>query len=1079
MQNSILKNLLAAGVAVLALALGTSAFAQGITTSGINGFVTDKSGKPVDGAVVTVLHEPSGTRAVTTTHATGHYNLEGLRVGGPYTVSVEAKEFQPQSEKDINLSAGQEQTINFMVSSEVVKMEAVVVTETRDTTFDTAKMSTGTTFNTQEVSDVPTVRQDVQDLAVLDSRLSLTENTTQVEFAVSAQGQNSRFNSFLIDGVQSNDPFGLNANGFASLRSPVPLSALASISFDFEPYSPKFTGFTGVLINAVIKSGTNDFHGSVYGFYTGKSAFLRGKNPVTGIHDQLQERTEGASFSGPIIKNKLFFYLHWVNFERIQAAPGEVFFPDPTVAAQIAATAQSFGYNAGTVGGTDAVSKQKTYIAKLDWNINDSQRATLTYRRTDSTTPNFSDFNYTTATSFSNHWYQARRVHDVFGLQLNSQWTPNFQTEAVAQYAKYNGTAAPNGKPMAEIYVNGVTGTRVDTGATVANGALYMGTNYSYQLNNLFTKNYHGHLYGDYSWGNHTFKLGGDTDKNQYDDKFVQYYFGRYAFATPAAFAALTPNYLRYQQAAPGYTLPQGYAYYSMTDFGLILQDTWKPSKALTVLAGLRFDYPWFPGRPPYNGPFYDAFGFANNTTATGNYTIAPRLGINYDLPKSVLPGILGGRKTQIRGGVGLFQGTNPAVWVANSYQTAGVLNSVTYGASASSSTNAPITQLTQPAFHSDPFFVQSLPPPSSPTAVINVTDPNFKTPTSWKGNIAIDHALPWLGLVATAEVDMIKVQKGIDYQSLNLNPVGTLPDGRIRYSGNRFSNFAQVLDLLNTDKGGSQAYTAGIHRPMKNHWEFSAFYTRTHATEVQALTSSVATSNFNYRSTVNPNEGHAWGSAYNIPNRLVVRATREFNFFNKTNAETRLTAIFRLQTGHAYSWVFNGDANGDGTTGNDAFYVPTPDDTKVVWSAGSGSTAFASAQAAHDAFFTWLAGTDLKTRMGQVAAPNSSFNPEQQTVDLHLEQRIPFPRYEKVRLSVYVDWLNFANFLNSRWGAITGLDFGTGNNGYERYTGVTAAYNATTNQYTYTWVPTSVSAQPPFTDLSRWQVQLGARLEF
>jgi hypothetical protein len=1071
MQNSFVKCLLVAGVAALALALGTSAFAQGVTTSGINGFVTDKSGKPVDGAVITLLHEPSGTRATTTARSNGQYTISGLRVGGPYTVTVAGKEFQPQSQKDVYLSLDQGQTINFEVSTEVIAMEAFVVAGTRDTTFDAAKMSSSTTFNSSEIADIATVRRDVQDVANLDSRISLTENTTNIEFSMSTQGQNSRFNSFLIDGVQSNDPFGLNANGFSSLRSPVPLNFLASLNVDLSPYDVTRTGFTGALINAVIKSGANELHGSIYGYYTGKNALLRGKNPVTGKYDQLQERTQGASFSGPIIRNKLFFFLGWESFKRVQAAPGQIFSPDPAGVAQIIAAAQAYGYDPGTMGASSAVSKQKTYIAKLDWNITQNQRATFTYRRTDGATPAFADFNYTTATSLSNHWYQYNRIHDVYGLQLNSQWTPDLRTEAVAQYSKYNGTASQYGAPFAEIYVNGVTGTRLDTGAIITNGSVYLGTNYSYQYNQLFTKNYHGQLYGEYSWGSHTLKFGGDTDKNQYDDKYVQYYYGRWAFASVAAFAAGTPNYMRYQQAAPGFTIPQGDAIYSMTDFGALVQDTWKPNMNLTVLAGLRFDYPWFPHRPVYNGAFQTAFGFSNNTTATGNYTVAPRLGINYTIPKSWLPAVLGGRTTQIRGGIGLFQGTNPAVWVANSYQTAGVLNSVQYGSSTTSTTAAPITQLPQPAFNPNPTYVQTLPPPAAPTAIINVTDPSFKTPTSWKGNLGIDHTLPWWGLVATAEANFIKVEKGIDYRSLNMNPSGALPDGRTRYSGNIYSNFSTVLDLVNTKKGGSQAYTVGMRRPMKNHWAFSAYYTHTHATEVQALTSSVATSNFNYRSVINPNGGQAYNSAYAIPNKLVVSVTREFNLFNRTDAMTRLTAVYRLQTGHAYSWVFSNNVNGDDYTGNnDAFYVPlSPADGRINW----------SSTANRDAFFAWLAGTDLKKSMGQIAKPNSSFNPEQQTVDLHIEQQLPMPYYNKARLSVYLDCLNFANLLNSRWGAITGLDFGTGNNGYNRLTGVTATYSATTNQYTYTWSPTGVSAQPAFTNQSRWQVQLGARLEF
>ena len=158
---------------------------------------------------------------------------------------------------------------------------------------------------------------------------------------------------------------------------------------------------------------------------------------------------------------------------------------------------------------------------------------------------------------------------------------------------------------------------------------------------------------------------------------------------------------------------------------------------------------------------------------------------------------------------------------------------------------------------------MQTLPPPATPTATINVTDPSFKTPTSWKGNFGIDHTLPWLGLVATAEANFIQVDKGIDYQTININPIGTLPDGRIHYQRQRFIRTSPtVLDLVNTNKGGSQAYTVGMRRPMKDHWEFSVFYTHTHATEVQALTSSVATSNFNYRATINPNAGAAVDSA-------------------------------------------------------------------------------------------------------------------------------------------------------------------------------------------------------------------------
>jgi hypothetical protein len=1075
MQTPILRFLVAAGAAALVMALGASALAQGVTTASVNGFVTNMAGEPVPGAIIVVFHEPSGTRVTTTTRPNGQYNLSGLRVGGPYTVSAERKNFGPQSQKEVYLSLGEGESVNFTLSTDVVAMEPFHVATARDTTFDVGRMSSKSTFNTREVAAVPTVRRDIQDLVNLDSRAGLTENTSQVEFSVSDQGQNSRFNSFLIDGVQANDPFGLNANGFGSLRSPVPLEAIESLSVDLSPYDVMHTGFTGALIEAVTKSGTNEYHGSLYGFYTGKNPFLRAKNPLNGLHDQLQERTQGATISGPVVRNRLFFYFLWEDFKRVTAPPSQTFVPISSIVDQITAAARTYGYVPGT-GASDSISKQKTFLGKLDWNLIEGHRAAFTYLRTDSATPNFTDFTGSNYTSLSNHWYQAKRIRDSYNLTVNSLWTPDLRTDAGVQFSKYNGTAQPNGAPFPEVYINGVTGTRLDTGATI-NGQIDMGTNYSYQLNSLFTKNYNGHLYGEYSLGAHTFRLGADLDKNQYDDRFVQYYSGRYAFASVADFAAGLANYLQYQQAAPGYALQQGYAYYSMADYGLLAEDAWKPSMNLSINGGLRFDYPWFPNRPPFNGNFYEAFGFRNNSTATGNTTLAPRMGVNYLLPRTVLPGILGGRKTQFRGGVGLFQGTNPAVWVANSYQTAGVLNNVLLHSpgNATSSTNS--TAAGSIVFNPDSNYVQTLPPPATPTAVINVTDPNFKVPTSWKANLAVDHTLPWWGLVATAEANFIKVKEAIDYQNINLNQVGTLPDGRILYGGNLsppqlyiHSNFKQVLELTNTDKGGSQAYTVGIRRSRSNRWAFSVSYTHTNATEVQALTSSVATSSFNYRSTINPNAGAEVKSAYLVPNKLVASATRVFHFFGREDAATTVTAVFRLQTGHAYSWVFGSDVNGDGITGNDAFYMPlSPSDARITWASPTQ----------RDQFFAFAQTTDLKKHMGQIVSPNTSYNPEQQTVDLHIEQQIPLPSHDKARLNLFLDCLNFANLFNSRWGAITGLDFGTGYNGYNRNTGVTATYNAATNTYAYAFDPTKTSGQPYFTDLSRWQLQLGARISF
>ncbi len=1066
MHRSFLKALVFTVVTALALTLSPSAFAQGVTTGTMTGFVTNKDGQPVAGAAVTVLHEPTGTRATTDTRSNGQFDLSGLRVGGPYKVSVVAKDLQPSDQNDIYVDTAQTQVVNFTLSSEVLVLEKLTVTGERIGAFDSGKMGSNSTYTENQIGQLPTVRRDVQDLANLDPRIGLTINTSTGEFGMSAQGQNSRFNSFLVDGQQANDPFGLNANGFASLHSPVPLDAIAALTIDFNPYDVTRSGFTGALINAVTKSGTNEFHGDFYTYYTGSR--LRGENPGQGptdpnrgSKDPLQERTYGGTFGGPLIKDKLFFFGAYEIYKKTGLPASAVQFQaNATDLASIATAANAYGIDMGTQVGL-AKTQQKTYLAKLDWNINSDQRASLTYRRTDSSAPNFS--NGTSYTQFTSNAYQANRKNDSLSFLLNSNWTPDLRTELGLAASKYNGTASLYTALAPEIYINGVNGTNLVSGATLTNGQIDIGTNHSYQLNALYTNDYNGHLYGDWSRGNHTIKFGADVDKAGYSDVFGQYYTGLYAFASPAAFAAGTPNYIRYQQSVNGGgdTVNAATYHYSYTDAGLLVQDTWKPNQNLTVVAGLRFDYPYFPNKPLYLPAFQTAFGIANNTVPTGVYTLAPRVGFNYKLPTKL--------KIQIRGGIGLFQGTNPAVWIGNAYGSNGLLNTVTKGSSTSSTTN-PILAAPYTPFNAAPLYVQSLPPPAVPTPSISLTDPNFKTPTSWKDNLAADVTLPWLGLVATAEIGLIQVEQAINYVNLNLKPNGTNPDGRTRYSGTTglFSNFATngVYELTNTNKGGSQALTLQLARAMKDHWAFSASFTHSRATEVQALTSSVAYSNYSNRAAVDPNSPDSHNSAYLVPDKFVISASREFNFFNMKEAATRVTAVFRAQTGHTFSWVFNGDANNDGVYGNDAFYVPNgPSDPSVVYTSDAQKTDF----------WNFVNSTNLKNFQGKIVPPNNSFSPWQHTLDLHLEQEVPI--YHGVKLTIYADCLNFANFFNKKWGAYTGIDFGTGSAGYDR--NVASATVNSSGQYVYTFTSNTKTVPTVFTDLSRWQLQFGAKLAF
>lgn len=1066
--------------------LAASGYAQGITTSAINGTVTRKDGGQVAGSTITIIHDESGTRSTTTVRPNGQYNASGLRPGGPYTVSVSAPGLPSETQKDVYLSLNRDETVDFTVgvatAEEPVQLDKFLISEVQDPTFSSGKMGTSSNFTAEQILDTPTVRRNVQDIAQLDSRLvvmSLDQGGN-----LSAQGQNFRFNSFMVDGVQANDPFGINGNGFSSLRSPVPMEAIQALNVDLNPYDVRHAGFTGALINAVIKSGTNRFHGSIT--YERTEENWRAKSPVSGLRDSFRERTFNLSFGGPIIKDKLFFFLDYDDFKRTAAPPAANFRPDPAVLESIIARAKTFNYDPGSLDAANE-SNQKTIVAKVDWNISSLHRLNFTYRRNHGEDTNFTGFSGTTSTSLSNYWFQQPRNTDSYTAQLFSTWSPNFRTEADISYTEYDGSPQNHGTPFPQVTVQGVSGTRLDTGATVT-GSVVLGTENSRQLNFLNTKETNGRVTGEYSLGDHTISFGGDADQTKNSNKFVQNVYGVYTFASPATWIAGTPpSAYQLSQVAPGRTLDQAFALFDTTAFGAFLQDSWKPNTHLTLVGGVRLDYPYVPKKPAVAPGFQTAFGIRNDTTNDGNYTVAPRLGFAYDFQTE--------KKTQIRGGVGLFQGRNPTVWLANPYQNTAAVSNV----------NATPAQLPTITFNPD-VNAQPTPAGTTPTPNINITDPDFVQPAVWKSNLAVDRELPFGGIIATVEVDYLKTYKAVQYEFLNYKLASTgnqqTPDGRERYDGvitptgtfvsggvpttfaaasvagrRRVATFADVIELTNTNKGEGHSVTFELRRPMKNNWAWSASYTRGRATEVSPSTSSTALSNYQNRASFNPNEDIASLSNTNIRDRIVAMFSRRFHFIKR--APTTLSLVYQGRTGHPYSWVFRGDANGDGLTFNDLFYVPTgPDDPKVRWSTAAGGTPTADQAAERDAFFAFVNSTSLKNYAGSHPGRNTEVSPWVQTIDIKLVQELPV--YRNVKSEFYINLINLGNLIKKSWGLQNEVPFS-----YRRaVAGATydAAANGGQGQWIYTYNANTLDPVPVTsndTPVSRWQVQAGVRLKF
>jgi hypothetical protein len=1004
-------------------------------------------------------------------------------VGGP----------DPSTRAGVFLELGQTAEVNLPPgASEIVRMQAFTVSGERDTTFETARMGAGSTYTDREILASASVRSDIQDIARLDSRLTL--NSLDQGGQLSAQGQNFRYNSFLIDGVEANDPFGINSSGMSSLRGPIPLETIQALSIELNPYDVRRSGFTGALINAVTKSGGNKYEGSAQYEVTDEN--WRAKNPRTGVKEPFEERRYTFTFGGPIIKNRLFFFLSYDDFRRESTAPVAGFMFTPASLAlidQVIAKAKALGYEPGTFAGASNIASQKTYLGKLDWNITDQHRLSVTYRENNGTTPIFSGVTSTTGSSLSNMWFDQPRDTTSYTAQMFSQWTGDLRTEASYTYTTYDATATNRGTPFPAIGIGGLAGTNTLTGLP-ATGFLNFGTEFSRQLNFLATKQTLMKLVGEYSLGNHTIALGGEIDRNKIDDRFLQAYYGSYTFSNSAAFGT-TPartgveNWLlglptSYTDAQPlaGNSIEQAFARWTYTGYAALIQDTWRPNSRLTLVGGVRLDYPTVDKTPARNQAFQNAFGLRNDETIDGNSTIGPRVGFNYRVPAD--------RHTELRGGVGLFQGRNPAVWLANAYQNAGTASSITVNVNGNN----------QPALQFQPDVTkQPIPPGTAPTPTINITEPGFKMPSSWKGNIAIDHQLPFLNLIATAEVTATKVHRGLFIEFLNFQPAtsgpATLPDGRVRYAGNvtpnyntnaapnnlttfpqtntngrrRIASFADVYRLNNTDKGSSRDITLALNRPMKGHWSTGLAWTHGKSTEVSPLTSSTAGSLYNLRAVYNPNEDVASTSNTQTKDKIVARYTREFEFFKMENTRTQISLTYEGRTGRTYSWVFKGDANGDGFTDNDLFYMPTgPTDPKVRWIDA----------AERDAFFAYAGANGLTKYAGKALPRNSEHSPWTQTVDLSITQQLPL--FRRARAEVYFQMMNLANLFNDKWGLLEEVDFA-----YKR-TVAGAIYDPAGNggqgQYGYVFNGNTISNVPTVaneTQASRWQGKLGIRIIF
>ena len=823
-------------LAIAATVIGVGArvvSAQTITTGSISGVIQDAQGGALPGATVTATHIPTGTVYTAVTGSDGSFKISGVRVGGPYNVSVAMPSFASAEDKDLQVQLGEVLLVNHKLAiagrAETVNVVAEV------TPVDTTRAGTAANIGDDVIKALPSISRSVFDFARtspyfnVGAAYSATDDT-----AVSVAGRNNRYNNMQIDGAVSNDVFGLSSTGTPGGQTgtqPISLDALQEIQLVVSSYDIRQGGFTGGSINAVTRSGANNVSGT--GYYYGRSQSWIGKisrlatNGDPSTTDTkvgtFKDKQGGFSIGGPIQKNRAFFFgnLEWTRkttpsgFSADQSS-GQAWGTQALVQQVVDVAKTKYGYDPGALSEYSVPNNSDKVFGRLDVNIRPGHQLTFRSNYVDG----ISNVGTVTSTAYllPDRFYQIEDKNLSNVGQLNSTVGSAFNELRVYYQRERNERGhRPELAAFPAIQVDLADGTNVS-----------FGTEFSSQANKLNQDVVE--ITDDFTLvkGKHTFTFGTHNEFFHFYNLFIQGAYGSYRFSNVTNFQnALAQSYTtNFSNTAN----PNEAADFNVRQFGLYAGDQWRALPGLTLTYGIRADITRFPQTPLANALAVTDFGYRTDVVPSPTM-ISPRVGFNYSLN-----GGGSGHPAQIRGGLGIFAGRTPYVWLSNQYGNTGV-----------QFTNLAVNFA---AANRLPF---SADPNAQPKTIaggltgrqtINLIDPNYVYPEVIRGNIALDHDLGFLGLIGTGEVVFSKNLKDIYYQNINYIPSSTAPDGRTIYK--KFdSSLNDVMLLTNSNQGSSWMLTFKVDRPLRNGFFASGSMSYGDSKSITDGTSSVARSNW------------------------------------------------------------------------------------------------------------------------------------------------------------------------------------------------------------------------------------------
>ena len=1025
-MNKILKLMLSV---VAALAFVVTGYAQ-FTTSTMAGRIVDENGEALTGAAVVATHTPSGTQYYAVANDEGYYTIQGMRPGGPYEVNVSFVGCNTNIYQDITLALGETYAQDAVLTTSETLEAAVFTVST--TKFTTTKTGASTNVSNREMMNLPNSDRSIKAL----TKLSPYSN------GMSFAGSDGRSTNFTVDGANFNNNFGLSSN-LPGGGTPISLDAIEEVQLVVAPFDVRQSNFVGGGINAITKSGTNTFKGTVYGYYHDEN--LRGNTIAgqdLGDRDSEMIKTIGFTVGGPIIKNKLFFFLNYETNDE----PGQAI---NTTGSGITSTQlqqikdklmNDYGYDAGSYTDFPGGTSNNKLLARIDWNITDNHRLALRYNQTKNTTwyaPNgnscddsFRNKKYNRASEqaqpFSNNMYSQQNDVTSIAAELNSRIGENASNQLVATYSFINDQRGSNSDIFPHVDI-------MDSG-DLSEGNFKPATSFGYELftykNGVTNKVWNVTDNFTYTSGAHKITVGANYEHMFADNSYIRNGTGYYRFASvddflngarPLSFALYYAYDNSPETAQINYNQIAAYA-----------QDEWNVTKNFKLTYGTRFDTIVFDDSDLITNNAILAYKMGENSVDTGHwptttFQVNPRIGFNWD--------VKGDKTLVVRGGTGFFQGRLPLVFFTNMPTNSGmILNQAVYSASLkngevvySDSVAAALDKLMSGGkINTDMDAVKDLlglkrtisESEGNLTSTINGVDRNFKMPQVWKTTLAIDWQLPTeFPMSITAEGIFNKTLYGVRLVDWNINESVVENGAKFsgsdnRYNYNSISNYkygsSTAYVLTNTNKGyGWIANLTVKATPVKN-LDLMAAYTHTVSKEISGMPGSNATSAYTGLYSVNgPNFATLQCSQYVVPDKVMANVSYFVPMKVFGGNGLHLNLYYSGYSAGNYTYAYSNDMNGDGIA-YDLMYIPASKDELQF-----------KTDADRDAFWAYLEQDKyLSSHKGQYAEAYAAAAPWTHRVDARIAEDFSFKignTSHNFQLSVSID--NIGNMINSNWG--------------------------------------------------------------